>query len=313
MLTEQVMQWFFASRQRGDSGSGARKAARIATLAYYKETLGHFQQFLEYKGITDFAEVSRHTIRDYVTHIQQKPWAESTKYKAFRGLRAFLRFVELDEDCQEAGLKALRRSLPTIPKAAVRPTIPPKADFQRLLNSIPTKKRSGHRDYVVMSLMLETGMRIGEVCFLRLDHLQLDENRIIVPQEGKTGPRLLPITPSMSRLLRTWLRRRQSFAKCDRLFVTDTGTPLRVDAVGYRFRQYCDRAGIQHISPHDFRHAFCTFYLERGGDLAKLRRLTGHSSYDILEVYLHLSTASLAEEHAKVNPRDAVFSKCASN
>jgi len=113
---------------------------------------------------------------------------------------------------------------------------------------------------------------------------------------------LVEITEDVARLLKRWLRVRGTFAKCDFVFTTQSGTQLSDERVCANFLRLRKKHGLAPITPHTNRHAFCTYWLEQHGDIAKLKRMTGHTTYDMLENYLKLSHKSVQSELERVSP-----------
>jgi integrase/recombinase XerD len=154
-------------------------------------------------------------------------------------------------------------------------------------------------------LMLDTGLRTGELRYLKLHHLHLAEGWILAPREGKTGERMVPISHPAKRVLRQWCKRREKFAKEDWVFVNHHGAQMGRYTLDHSFRKACRRVNVARFHPHMARHVFCTHYLKNGGDIAKLKIITGHSSYQILDHYVHLSQVASDEmqaEQERVSP-----------
>src|SRR6185437_9619990 len=113
--------------------------------------------------------------------------------------------------------------------------------------------------------------------------------------------------------LRRWLNKREGFAKCDRVFVTAEGGPCRDLTFSHAFMHHRNRIGVgnggpgRNITPHTIRHYFSTDWLRQGGDIAKLKAMTGHKSYESLKVYEHLAgDVSVAREQDRVSPRKKI-------
>ncbi len=157
--------------------------------------------------------------------------------------------------------------------------------------------------------MIDIGLRSGELRYLRLHHLHFQEGQILVPREGKTGERIVPISRAVIRLFKGWLKRREKFAKSDWVFVNHHGDPLGRYTLDHSFRKQSEKLKIPSLNPHMARHIFCTYYLKNGGDIAKLKAITGHSSYQILDHYVHLAEVGgqeMREEHERVSPLKSV-------
>ncbi len=215
-------------------------------------------------------------------------------------MKAFFRWVDADEDCREEGLKGVQRWIPIIEKTPRRIDIPPIADIKKFTNSFDTANPWHYRDYVATCLLLTNGIRIGELCNLTIDCAKLDQFTLIVT--GKTGPRLVPITKEMSSLLKGWLKRRAALRYADSpyMFVSRMGPQMDTDGFVKAFAKHRKKYSLPRISAHTFRHLFCTHYLEEGGDIERLRKITGHQSYDMLKDYLHDSQVISKTAHEEL-------------
>jgi site-specific recombinase XerD len=289
MLFEQIIQSFLYSRKHGLSG--AKKPCGEKTIKDYEWQLRRFFTFLESKGRTRYQDILRSDIRDYIEHVNsQKDWSAATKLTTLRPIRTLCKFVEQDEECVEAGLKSFAKVLPKIPKNPRREDIPTVKDLKKLRMSWNTASLSGLRNYVVNCLILSCGARIGEICWLRLDNLQLEQEILVLPKEGKTGTRVVPLEPQVVGLLKTWLKRRdkiQGAASVPWMFLARGAKQCTPNTFGQAFRRI--RGEGSRISAHTLRHAFGTYYLRNGGNMERLRMTMGHTTYDTLKGYLHLA------------------------
>lgn len=296
MKLQEMVQLFLDSRKRGITG--ARKKASPRTVSVYDYNLRILSNFLATEtgegGVVDYVDIKRLHIVQFIDwvdkKIDKKEWSLATRLQVLRSVKTFFRWVEIDEDCREAGLKAFDKYLPVIAKCPRRIDIPQIKDLRTFKNTFNTKNRWGFRDYVAMSLMLDNGIRIGEVCNLKLDMLMIESRLMIV--SGKTGPRPLPITEEMATLFKGWLKRRASCPTAKDspyVFVSKYEPQMSPNGFGQRFRKHRKKFGLPRITPHTCRHSFSTNFLIKGGDLEKLRLMTGHTSYEMLKDYLHLS------------------------
>ena len=309
MLLEEVVRLFLHSRKRGVGG--AKRPARPQTLRAYEYGLEHFAGFMQEQGVVNYTQMSKAHMVSFLDWMDARkgrmgnPWSAATKLQILRTLRALFFWLEKDEDCQAEGMKSFRSSLPTIGKTPGRTYIPTMKELTTFRNAFDTKTRVGYRNFVAFSLMLGCGLRIGELSYLTVDHLKLEEKRLVVPEEGKTGTRNAPLTADMARTLKGWLRFRAKFAKSPYVFVNRSGGQCRPTAFAHAFRKLRAKHNLPKITPHTNRHAFCTYYLLNGGSMAKLKLITGHKSYEMLENYLHLAEVGgkeMQEENERVNP-----------
>lgn len=295
MQLDEVISLFLDSRKRGTTG--AKKKCSKKTIRVYEDCLHHFRDFLlteTQTSVTRYEGIRRAHIGAFCDWLDQREssgrWSKSSVLQILRTLRTFFRWVDQDEDCQLAEHKGWQKYLPAIEQCPRREDVPQLKDLKSFKNTFNTDRKWDYRDYVITCLMLDTGIRCGEVCNLRLDHLLLDEKMIIV--DGKTGPRPVAVTGDMVRLLKGWIKKRVSCTKSEGspyVFVSKRSEKMDVSAVSNRFRKHRKKYNLPRITPHSLRHSFCTNYLRKGGDIAKLKMMTGHTTYAMLEGYLHLA------------------------
>lgn len=312
MHLDEMKKLFLDSRKRGTDGAKCRATAK--TVAYYDQHLDRFIEFLLNRpegALISYGQLRRAHFLELSDYVEAKmkagDWSEATVNQLYRVLRTFFRWVDADEDCQNEGLKGLQRYLPPIQKTPRRQYIPSTKELRQWKNSFDTRLPYEYRNYVITCLILVNGMRNGEICNLELKDLMLDNKYIVA--DGKTKARLVPITEDMVKLLRGWLRRREkckTAAESTYVFISKYEPKLTPDSLGMAFRKHREKyKDLPPITPHVLRHAFCTYYLQHGGNMEKLRNISGHKSYESMRPYLHL--AELGSEAARaelerVNP-----------
>jgi site-specific recombinase XerD len=307
MTLDVMVKMFLDTRKRGVAG--ARRKCTAKTVKIYRDNLELFVNFVETEcGVTAYEDVKRihmNAFYDWMDEkVKSKRWSRSTVLQVLRSLRALFHWVDKDEDCRDENLRGIHRWLPTIEKTPRRTDMPEITDVRKFTNYFDTGNRWHYRDYVITCLMLTNGVRAGEVCNLTIDGMKLDELTLIV--SGKTGTRLVPITKDMARMLKGWMKRREGTTHADSpyVFVSKRGPKMEVGALGMNFRRHTAKYNLPRMSPHTFRHLFCTHYLKNGGDIEKLRNITGHTSYAMLMDYLHLAKVggqAAKDELEKVN------------
>lgn len=293
MVLDEMISLFLDSRKRGSAG--ARRECSKKTLEYYERNLTIWKNyFMEEKSATRYESIRRLDMKAFLDWLDAKvsagEWSKATKIGMLGALRTLFRWVEKDEDCQLAELKSYCRWLPPIGKKPRRLDIPATVDMKKFKNGFNTNDKWEYRDYVLTCLLIDTGVRAGEAANLRLDGVRFDERILFVT--GKTGPRTVPVTRDMVRIMKGWLKRREScrYAHGSPYFFVSKRSPqLDVDAIGHSFRKHVAKLGLPRISAHTFRHAYATNYLGQGGNMENLRINMGHSSYEMLKEYLHLA------------------------
>jgi integrase/recombinase XerD len=226
--------------------------------------------------------------------------APSTLSNYIAVLKAFFQWC-VDEDLLDVNPTARLQS-PKIPDKVMATFTP--EHIQRLLSACDTTTRAGFRDYVMILLLLDTGMRVSELCGLHVSDVY--PRYVKVSGKGQKE-REIGLHPDMSKLLWKYIHKHRVLVgvKDDHLFVGEKG-PLTVNGVETIFDRIQLRSGITDIpvNPHRLRHTFAKQYLKNGGDLFKLSREMGHSSVQITgKTYLSdFMSRDARQDHDRYSP-----------
>jgi site-specific recombinase XerD len=151
----------------------------------------------------------------------------------------------------------------------------------------PRQKMLAARDRAVLTLFLESGLRLGELVGLRVTDMDLAQQRVIV-REGKMGKgRMAGFGPQTKKALWRYLGLRGDSLEHDALWITEEGQPLTKHGVQEIIRRIKRDAGLEHVrgSVHKLRHTFATTYLRHTRDMKGCRLLLGHSTLAMTERY----------------------------
>ena len=197
-------------------------------------------------------------------------------------LRIFWAWAEKEGICSNVmkGMSApvMKRKLPRILRSA---------EIRRLLGSVELE-----RDYAILAVLLDTGMRIGELA--SMTPASASAEGVLV--SGKTGDRIVPMSPSVLELVcrqggeqGLWIGSRGR--------LTDWGLQQIV-------RRNMRKAGFEppKIGPHTLRHTFGMQYILKGGDVFSLQRIMGHQRLATTMIYVNMSTELVAQQHRKFSP-----------
>jgi len=143
-------------------------------------------------------------------------------------------------------------------------------------------------------ILLGTGMRVSELCALIVEDVEDDgEATFLKVRRGKGAKfRRVPVSRHLRRELLRYLNRQRAETAEPNLLVLRDGRPVRVETVTDLFRRTQSRLGFK-VHAHRFRHTFATEYLRRGGEIERLRRILGHTSYVMVMRYVHLDKGDL--------------------
>ena len=177
-------------------------------------------------------------------------------------------------------------------------------EIDRLIGSIDPATKKGLRDRAILELLYSCGLRVTELCDLKIGDLFFGEGYIRVTGKGDKQ-RLVPVSDIARDRIQLYLETRHSARSGDdTLFLNNRGTRLTRVMIFTIIRQAAKRAGIdKHISPHTFRHSFATHLLEGGANIRQVQELLGHENILTTEIYTHLDSTHLrqtVEEHMRI-------------
>lgn len=175
-------------------------------------------------------------------------------------------------------------------------------DIQTFLKALDKHNYTELRDYNIVLLMLDTGIRTSELMAIRNEDYNPESQSILVrPDVAKTSrSRTLYLSAMTNTSLKKFLKvKPKEWEKW--LFPTRDGKQLQANVLGRNFRKYCDRTGVK-FTPYQIRHSFATFYLENGGDLFTLQRQMGHTDLQMTKRYTEISDKLLVESHQNYSP-----------
>ncbi len=280
------------------------KSLSVNTLQAYQNDLKHLEDFLAEQGL-DYKEVQIDTLQQFCSVLIDMGISARSLARTLSGLRSFYRFLMLEGEIEQDPTELLEG-----PKIAQHiPDVLSVAEIDRMIASVDLSKQEGQRNRTILEVLYSCGLRVTELCQLKMSNLYLDEGFIRVEGKGNKE-RLVPISPKAIKELQFWFADRVHIAIKpgfeDHVFVSfRRGGALTRNMVFYIVKEHAERAGIQKsISPHTFRHSFATHLLEGGANLRAIQCMLGHESIATTEIYTHIDTAHIREEILMHHPRN---------
>ncbi len=292
------------------------------TIRWYQQKLGYFTTFLRDRQLpTQVGDISPQEIRRFIHHLQTEVKAgENNPHRPtedqglspptvagyVRTLRAFFSWAVKEDFLGEHPMKHVKT--PRVP-SQVMPFFTD-GEVARLLDAIKKPTPTGKRNHTMVVILLDTGVRVSELVNLQMKNLHLEGGYFQVLGKG-SRERIVPLGRSSRRTLVQYVHKYRpalALPGIDCVFLTRTGYPLRPDYVYKIISQACQEAGIQgkRLGPHTCRHTFARNFLLNGGDLLTLQRILGHSSLEVVKLYVNLDTKDLLAQQWKYSPVDAL-------
>lgn len=160
------------------------------------------------------------------------------------------------------------------------------------IDSLYNKKtETGLRNLCIIHLMLDEGLRSGEVVNLKINSVNFEDNHIVIWNGKGSKDRILPLARNLKKLLYQYKVFYKKHSADDYFFNSVNGQvdPITKNTIASMFARIRKATEITRLKPHLLRHTFATSYIIGGGDLESLRIYLGHASYEITQNYLHLA------------------------
>lgn len=266
------------------------------TAITYKISAEEFLNWLVTEHIK-LKDVSVQNLLYYIIKRKEGGCSELTIAKDISGLRALGDYLERKGMWSENPAMELDK-----PKAARNlPKVLSIEQIDSLLDSIDKTSLSGKRDDALFELVYSCGLRISEVCTLKLANLHLEERLILVHGKGDKE-RLVPFGERAYEKLLIYLQEvRPELVKgriVAEVFVNYRGEPISRKGVWKRFKELEALSGVE-AKVHTLRHSFATHLLQGGADLRSVQELLGHSDLSTTTIYTHVTDKQLEEAHEK--------------
>ncbi len=253
------------------------------------------ERFVAFRGNIGVSEITAEDIQDFTCEISNGLSPGSVNYH-LRGIRTFFNYCKLSLEVPM--VKEIKKQI-----------IPFTAEQVKALLQQPNRQTFvGMRDYLMMQLLLDTGMRMMELCSICCKDVH--KNHILIL--GKGGKeRIVPVGEYCGWLLVDYLNQVKDIPEDQPIFVTVNNLPFNHSTLNKRIKKYAKQAEIEGVrcSCHTFRHTFARLYLLNGGDMFSLRKILGHESLDMVKRYVELFTSDIMTIHRRSSPSDSIFKK----
>ncbi|MEM4168346.1 MAG: tyrosine-type recombinase/integrase [Candidatus Caldarchaeum sp.] len=272
------------------------------TLDLYAWVFAHFTRFL---GDRPLAELHSGLIRQYLAHCQDRGFSQASLGMQYRVLHAFFNWLKREGLISSNPMDGINP--PRQPKQY--PFVLEESQVRALLAACDKSTPHGVRNYAMLLLFLDCGLRLNELISLRLSDVSLAQRSLKVHGKGARD-RIVFMGARTAKALRRWLELRGfKTTYSDALFIDRKGEPLKPRWVQQVIARLGVKAGIKsvRVSPHTLRHTAATLAVKNGMEPFALQRLFGWENIQTALKYVHMAGTALREAHAKASPVDRLM------
>lgn len=273
------------------------------TIQAYLTDLDKLLAYFTLEGI-DCTEATLQDLENFSAGLHDIGIHPRSQARILSGIRSFYRFLTLDDYIRQDPSELLES--PQIGKHL--PDILTVGEIDALIGAIDQGTPEGQRNRAILETLYSCGLRVSELCNLRLSDLYLSESFIKVEGKGNKQ-RLVPISPrAVNELKNYFVEREETKIRPgyeDFVFISRIGKNISRIMVFHIIKELADQIGLKKsISPHTFRHSFATHLLEGGANLRAIQCMLGHESIGTTEIYTHIDRNMLRQEIIEHHPRN---------
>ena len=272
------------------------------TIQFYAYRFLAFRRFLDEKTLDPApADVTPQIVRDFLTWEQKRSSAVTAKH-SYRTLTAFFSFLLKDGQVDASpmeNVESIRQKTPVIPTLSM-------AQIETLLATCDNKF-VGVRDRALILVLLDTGLRVAELCSLQMSNIDWGEQTLCVMGKGGKG-RKVPFGQTTRQVLLSYLSRRGDIPGVHALFVGVLGEPFKPGGVHEMLKVRGEKAKIFDVkcTPHNFRRYFAVSFIRNGADPFTLQKILGHSDLTMTRRYCELAQTDIMDKHRLFSPGDSL-------
>ena len=276
------------------------------TVDAYLTDLDKLLAYLTLENI-NILDVRLENLEDFSAGLHDIGIHPRSQARILSGIRSFYRFLIM-EDYLESDPTELLESPQTGFKL---PEVMTVEEIDLLIGSIDRGTKEGQRNRAILETLYSCGLRVSELCNLKLSELYFEEGFIKVEGKG-SKQRLVPISPRAIKEIRLYFTDRNLMKIKpgfeDFVFISNFGKNISRIMVFHIIKELAERIGLKKkISPHTFRHSFATHLLEGGAILRAVQCMLGHESIGTTEIYTHIDRNMLRSEIIEHHPRNIKF------
>ena len=273
------------------------------SIAAYLNDLNKLQQFAEIKKL-NAADIRTQDLQEFLQWINEFAISAFSQARLLSGIKTFYTFMTIERHVATSPADLLET-----PRLARKiPAVLAYHEIDELIGANDLSTPEGVRNKAILEVLYGCGLRVSELCSLKISNLFLEVEFIKVEGKGNKE-RLVPIGKQAIHHLRIYLDEIRTAVKIkpgkeDYVFLNRRGNPLSRVMVFLIIKELAKRINLKkEISPHTFRHSFASHLVEGGADLRAVQDMLGHESITTTEIYTHIDREYLHSVINQFHPR----------
>ena len=275
------------------------------SISAYRCDLADFIAYLKKYGKTDFSEVSRDNIIDFLGEHKENGMEPASLARRLVAIKVFFRYL-----AQEKFVPENITSVMDSPKLwRILPEFMSSREVEALMNvyAVNAKDFLAIRNRAILEVLYACGLRVSEVASLNVSSVNAENGVIRVLGKG-SKERIVPVGHLAVQALRRYLTKsRPNLLRSPdepTLFLSQRGRKLNRERIWAIIKEAALQAGImKNIHPHTLRHSFASHLLENGADLRVIQEMLGHADISSTQIYTHVIQKQLKDVYQKAHPR----------
>lgn len=266
------------------------------TIINYNNDLEEYSKYLESKKL-NILSITYKEVKEYLSYLYDKNYSKSSLSRKISTLRSFYKYLY-----NESLIDKNPYLFVSLPKKEKKlPRYINYEDLDLILNVPDLETNYGLRDRLILELLYGTGIRVSELCNIKIKDIDFNKKTINIIGKGDKE-RVVLYGEYCLEILNKYMKIRNS--DNEYLILSNNNNKINVTTVQKILKEILKKASIKkNITPHVFRHTFATHLLNEGCDILTVKELLGHSSLDTTQIYTHVSNERLRSVYLDTHPR----------
>lgn len=247
------------------------------TIIAYRKDIEQFVGYLTSHDKNDIREVKKEQIDGFITKILQENYTKKSASRKLNSIRTFFRYLKTEGTISQN---------PALDVSHPKYTQNPPRIFSKLeYRALRDVAKEDPRTYGLIEILLQTGIKIGELANIRMSDIKKDS--LSIREYGKCPAREVPLNKAAKKAVEDYLKIRGE-SKQDALFITRTGNPLLIRNIRQIITRCFNEVGIENATVNDLRNTFIAYQLMNGSSIEYIAKIVGHRRLSSTERFLNL-------------------------